>query len=188
MNVITAPDAPHRLRWSVEEYERVVALGGFVPEKRVELIEGEIIEVMPQKPRHAGTIELVEEACRAIAPDGFRVRVQLPLKFTTSVPEPDIAVVKGERRSFLDNHPTTAALIVEVSDTTLEYDSEDKARIYATAGIEDYWVININGRTVEIRRQPGPRGYASLQTFTETETVAPLFNPSAMILVADLLP
>lgn len=176
------------LRWSVEEYERLVALGVFSPEKRVELIEGEIVEIMSQKPRHAGTIELAEEALRAISPSGFRVRIQLPLKFTTSVPEPDIAVVQGERRSFINSHPTTAALVIEVSDTTLEYDQTIKAAIYASAGIEDYWIVNINERTVEIRRQPGPSGYRSLQTYSEVDTVAPLFNPTASIVVADLLP
>jgi Uma2 family endonuclease len=79
-------------------------------------------------------------------------------------------------------------LIIEVSDTTLEYDQTIKATIYATAGIEDYWIVNINERTVEVRRQPGPSSYRSLQTYTETDTIAPLFNPTASILVADLLP
>jgi Putative restriction endonuclease len=63
-----------------------------------------------------------------------------------------------------------------------------KASIYAAAGIEDYWIVNIHERTVEVRRQPGPSGYRSLQTYTETDTIAPLFNPTASILVADLLP
>ena len=178
---------PAPFRWSVEAYERVVALGGFAPEQRIELIEGELVEIMPQKPRHASTIELVEEACRAILPSGFRVRVQLPLKFTTSVPKPDIAIVQGELRAFVNSHPTTAALVIEVSDTTLEYDQTIKASIYAAAGIEDYWIVNINERTVEVRRQPGPSGYRSLQTYTETDTIASLFT-TVPISVADLLP
>ncbi|MBB6049162.1 Uma2 family endonuclease [Armatimonas rosea] len=178
---------PTPFRWSVEAYERVVALGGFAPEQRIELIDGELVEIMPQKPRHSSTIELVEEACRAIAPEGYRVRVQLPLKFTTSVPEPDVAVVQGQLRSFVNSHPATAVLVVEVSDTTLEYDQVVKAPIYAAAGIEDYWIININERTVEVRRQPGPSGYRSLQTYTETDTVAPLFT-TVPISVAELLP
>ena len=179
---------PSPFRWSVEAYEHVVALGGFSPDKRIELIEGELIEIMPQNPPHATTIELAEEACRVILLSGFRVRVQLPLRFTTSVPEPDIAVVQGGLRSFSSAHPTTAVLIIEVSDTTLEYDQTIKAGIYAAVGIEDYWVLNINERTVEVRRQPGPSGYRSLQTFTEADTVAPLFNPTASVKVADLLP
>lgn len=183
-----APGSPHRLRWSVAEYERLVALGGFAPEKRVELIEGEIIEVMPQKPPHAVVLDLLEDAIRAICSGGNRVRTQRPLKLATSMPEPDLMVVQGEARAFLDSHPTGALLIVKVSDTTLDYDTDDKARVYAAAGIEDYWVININGRTVEVRRQPSARGYRSLQTYTETDTVAPLFNPTASIAVAELLP
>lgn len=179
---------PSPFRWSVEAYERVVALGGFAPGKRIELIEGELIEIMPQNPPHASAIELAEEVCRRILLSGFRVRVQLPLRFATSVPEPDIAVVEGSLRSFSSSHPTTAALVVEVSDTTLEYDQTTKAMVYAAAGIEDYWIVNLNERTLEVRRQPGPGGYRSLQTWIETDVVSPLFNPSASVLVKDLLP
>lgn len=179
---------PAPFRWSVEAYEHVVALGGFAPELRLELIEGELVEIMPQNPRHASTIELAEEACRALAPTGYRVRVQLPLRFTNSVPEPDLAIVAGQLRDFTSSHPTTAALVIEVSDTTLEYDQTTKATIYAAAGIEDYWIVNLSERTVEVRRQPGPSGYRSLQTFTQTDTLSPLFNASATVAVADLLP
>lgn len=173
---------------SVEEYERLVALGLFSPEKRVELIEGDIVEIMPQKPTHSVALDLVEDAIRAICPLGYRVRTQRPLKLATSMPEPDLTVVQGEARTFLSSHPTTADLIVEVSDTTLEYDQTVKAAIYAAAGIEDYWIVNLNERTVEVRRQPGPSGYRSLQTFTITDLVSPLFNPTASVSVAGLLP
>lgn len=173
---------------SVEEYERLVVLGLFSPEKRVELIEGDIVEIMPQKPTHSVALDLVEDAIRAICLVGYRVRTQRPLKLATSMPEPDLAVVQGEARTFLSSHPTTADLIVEVSDTTLEYDQTVKAAIYAAAGIEDYWIVNLNERTVEVRRQPGPSGYRSLQTFTATDAVSPLFNPTASASIADLLP
>jgi Uma2 family endonuclease len=179
---------PAPFRWSVEQYERVVALGGFSPENRVELIEGELVEIMPQKPAHRLTVSLVLPIAMRWCGDGYHVLCQLPLRLGSSVPEPDIAVIIGQPRDYPDSHPTTAALVVEVSDTTLEYDQTIKAAIYATAGIEDYWIVNINERTVEIRRQPGPSGYRSLQTYTETATITPLFNPTASIAVAELLP
>nr|WP_309695972.1 Uma2 family endonuclease [Armatimonas sp.] len=176
------------LRWNVEEYERLVALGVFSPEKRVELIEGEIVEAMPQKPAHRLTVSLILPIAMRWSGEGYHVLCQSPLRLGNSVPEPDIAIVSGQPRDYATSHPTTAALVIEVSDTTLEYDQTIKAAIYASAGIEDYWIININERTVEIRRQPGPSGYRSLQTYSEVDTVAPLFNPTASIAVADLLP
>ena len=176
------------LRWSVEEYERLVALGVFSPEKRVELIEGEIVEAMPQKPAHRLTVSLILPIAMRWSGEGYHVLCQSPLRLGNSVPEPDIAIVSGQPRDYATSHPTTAALVIEVSDTTLEYDQTIKAAIYAVASIEDYWIININERTVEIRRQPGPSGYRSLQTYTETDTIAPLFNPTASIAVAELLP
>lgn len=174
--------------WSVEAYERVVALGGFFPDKRVELINEELVEIMPQKPAHRLTVSLILPIAMHWSGEGYHILCQLPLRLSNSVPEPDIAIVSGQPRDYADSHPTTAALVIEVSDTTLEYDQTIKAPIYAAAGIEDYWIINLNERTVEIRRQPGPRGYRSLQTFTETDTIAPLFNPTAHIAVAELLP
>ncbi|MCX6367173.1 MAG: Uma2 family endonuclease [Armatimonadetes bacterium] len=179
---------PFPFRWSVEAYERVVALGGFPQEKRVELIEGELVEIMPQKPAHRITVSLILPIALSWSGDGHHVLCQSPLRLVNSVPEPDISIVAGQPRDYAAAHPTTAALVVEVSDTTLEYDQTVKAAIYAAAGIEDYWIVNINERTVEVRRQPGPSSYRSLQTYTETDTIAPLFNPTASILVADLLP
>ena len=179
---------PSPFRWSVEAYERVVALGGFSLEKRVELIEGELVEIMPQKPAHRLTISLILPIALHWSGDGHHVLCQSPLRLGNSVPEPDLAIVTGQPRDYADFHPTTAALVIEVSDTTLEYDQTIKAALYAAAGIEDYWVININERTVEIRRQPGPSGYRSLQTYSEADTVVPLFNPTARIAVVELLP
>jgi Uma2 family endonuclease len=179
---------PFPFRWSVEAYERVVALGGFPQEKRVELIEGELVEIMPQKPAHRLTVSLILPIALRWCGDSHHVLCQSPLRFSSSVPEPDLGIVIGQPRDYANSHPTTAVLIIEVSDTTLEYDQTIKATIYATAGIEDYWIVNINERTVEVRRQPGPSSYRSLQTYTETDTIAPLFNPTASILVADLLP
>ena len=179
---------PAPFRWSVEAYERVVALGGFSPEAQVELIEGELVELMPQKPAHRLTVSLILPIVLRWSGEGHHVLCQLPLRLGNSVPAPDLAIVSGQPRDYATAHPTTAALVIEVSDTTLEYDQTIKSTVYATAGIEDYWIVNLNERTVEVRRQPSPSGYRSLQTYSETDTISPLFNPNASILIAELLP
>ena len=148
----------------------------------------ELVELMPQNPSHRLSVSLILPIALRWSGEGHHVLCQSPLRLGDSVPEPDIAFVAGQPRDFTDSHPTTAALVIEVSDTTLEYDQTIKATIYAAAGIEDYWIVNINERTLEVRRQPGPSGYRSLQTYSETDTVSPLFNPSATIVVVELLP
>jgi Uma2 family endonuclease len=185
---LSAPASLPRRRFSVEEYERITALGLFDGE-RLELLFGEIVEKeMPQRPAHRLSLSLILPIAMAWSGPDNHVLCQLPLQLGSSVPEPDIAIVPGQPRDYTSAHPTTALLIIEVSDTTLESDQTTKAVLYAAAGIGDYWIVNLNERTLEVRRQPTASGYRSLQTFVETDRVAPLAAPSQPVLVADLLP
>ena len=106
---------------------------------------------------------------------------------------PDIAVVAGGPRDFTATHPTTAGLVVEVSDTTLALDLAEKAELYATAGVSDYWVLDLTGRRLLVFRDPAPvaaggAAYRTHLTLGPTDTVSPLAASSAVIAVADLLP
>ncbi|WP_394794292.1 Uma2 family endonuclease [Armatimonas sp.] len=181
---------PAPFRWSIEAYERIVAFGGFSPETQVELIEGELLETKLERPELLIHRKVMSRMIPIVQQwlSGHCIFCQGLFHMGDSVPHPDLAVVLGEMKPFLTSRPTIAVLIIEISDTTLRYDQTTKAIIYAAAGIGDYWIVNINERTVEIRRQPGPSGYRSLQTYTETDTIAPLFNPTASIAVAELLP
>jgi len=110
-----------------------------------------------------------------------------------SEPQPDIAVLAGQPRDFAHALPSTAALIVEVSLTTLAYDRARKAALYAQAGIEDYWIINLNAGQVEVHRKPGALaeetfGYAQVNIYQSGQAIAPLAMPNAAVAVADLLP
>src|SRR5690348_15524163 len=149
---------PARRCWTREEYERAASLGLFGPEERLELIEGEIVTKMtPQNSRHMSGIRLAEEALRLAFPSGYDVRVQGPLALGgRNEPEPDIAVVVGSMRDYFGAHPTTAVLVVEVSDTSLAYDRTTKTGIYARAGIAEYWIINLVDRVLEVHRQSAP--------------------------------
>jgi Uma2 family endonuclease len=128
--------------------------------------------------------------------EGVDVRPRLPLALgDDSEPEPDIAVVIGSTRDYRDAHPTTALLILEVADSSLAFDRANKARVFARAGIADYWLINLVDNVLEVRRFPAPSpdapdqwGYAVVEQYRATDGVAPLERPASPIAVADLLP
>lgn len=132
---------------------------------------------------------------RAIFRKGYFIRVQDPLSLgLDSDPQPDVAVVKGKPRDYLKHHPTSAILVIEMADTSLSFDRRHKARLYAEAGIEDYWIVNLHQRQVEVYRKPQkkPRqrkaAYAEVTVYDENDTVTPLAAPRAAIKVTNLLP
>jgi Uma2 family endonuclease len=177
-------------RWTREEYDRLIAAGVLSPEERVELLEGDVVRMWPQNPAHAIAISNVEEALRGVFRTGYYVRVQMPfVGGDDSEPEPDVAVVRGHRRDYVQAHPATAILLVEVSDSTLDYDRRRKGPAYARADVFDYWIVNLVDRLVEVYRDPtADRGYQSVQRFRPGETIIPLGAPFASIAVDDLLP
>jgi Uma2 family endonuclease len=176
-------------RWTREEYERMIQAGVLAPAVRVELVDGEILNVTPQGSAHATAIRLGNQALSAIFRHGHTVQVRLPLALDPiSEPEPDLSVVVGGPRNYRAEHPGSAVLILEIADTTLDYDRQRKGRVYARAGITDYWIVNIIENCLEVYRQPGPEGYTSCQVLRPGEAVAPLASPGTAILVDDLLP
>jgi Uma2 family endonuclease len=197
MEVAEAAQAeePRRKRWTVAEYYQL-ADEGLIAATRVELIEGEILEMSPQKTPHATAFTLAVVALQRIFGEGYVVRAQLPLSISgISEPEPDVAVVTGSVRDYEAAHPSTAVLVVEVSDTTLRYDRGRKASLYARAAIPEYWIIDLVNRRVEARRDPVPMpdqphgfGYRSVTIHVPGEQVACLAVPDQPIGVDDLLP
>ena len=163
--------------------------GVFAPDAKLELLEGEIINMSPQKSRHATAVRLAEEALRMVFGDGFDVRPQLPLSLDAfSEPEPDIAVVEGGPRDYKDSHPTTAVLVVEVSDTTANYDRNRKLPVYAKAGVPEYWILDLNNEWLEVYTDPGGSSYAKTETFRGVALVHPHAATGDPITVSELLP
>jgi Uma2 family endonuclease len=159
------------------------------PDDRVELIDGEILTMAPQKSPHATAVQLAQEALRAAFGDGFNVRPQLPLALAEmSEPEPDLAVVPGAPRDYRDSHPTTALLVVEVAETSLAFDRGVKKALYARAGIPEYWVVDLAAGAVEVYRSPRGVDYRDHRTLSERDSIAPLASAGAGVAVADLLP
>jgi Uma2 family endonuclease len=155
--------------------------------RRAMLIDGVILEEGPMNPPHAITLELVEAALRNVFATGWRIRSQSPLVLGQDLdPEPDFAVMPGSPRGS-SGHPTTAELVVEVADSSLDFDTNDKRLIYAKAGIREYWVVDINSRRLLVYRDPQAGDYAAQQVLGPAETVTALAVPTAVVRVADLL-
>jgi Uma2 family endonuclease len=189
---VTKPQ-PHR--WSREEFYQMVELGWFEG-RNVEFMDGEIIEMPPQGPPHALCILKITKLLERVFAQGYCVRPQLPLSLQANGdPNPDVAVVSGAMEDFGTSHPDSAELVVEVSESTLSYDRREKASMYAKAGIADYWIVNLQDRQVEVRRNPAADssqhhgfGYRDSTILKPGDFVSPLAAPQARILVADLLP
>ncbi len=184
---------PHGIRWTVDEYYKIYELGLFYG-RRVELIKGEIFEMSPMLSPHATSIRLVYEQLRAVFGKGFEIRTQMPMSFSIrDEPEPDIAVSKGSVHDFKESHPTTAVLLVEVALTSLRFDRAKKLKLYAENRIEDYWIVNLKQRQLEVYRQPSGVNdetfdYAEKLVLGVDESVSPLARPKAKIKVSDILP
>ncbi len=188
------PSAPGPRVWTRDEMYRLADLG-FFRGQRAERIGGQIVVQSPQNWRHAVSTDRAGEVLRAAFGPGFWVRTQLPLELgLDSDPEPDVSVIAGRREDFTA-HPRTAVLVVEVADSSLGYDRTDKASLYAAAGVADYWVVDVAGRTVEVFRDPRPDAsspfgatYASVTAFGPGDAVTLLAGPGGAVPVAELLP
>lgn len=181
--------------FSTARYDQWVQEGILSDEDPFELLENCLVKKMPRDPAHDGTIDLVSAALAGV-PAGWFVRVQQALALADSRPEPDLAVVRGTRRSFLTQHPAPSeiGLLVEVANTSLLRDQRDKARIYARASVACYWIVNIDERRVEVHTGPsGPcdsPAYASVEHFVPGQSVRLVLDgvEVARLAVADLLP
>ena len=185
---------PQPRKWTVQEFDQLGSLGCFEG-RRAFLLDGVILEQGPTDPPHANALEVLAEALRAIFGTGWRFRIQTPLHLDQfNNPMPDLAVVAGQPGYHAD-HPTTAALVVEVSDTTLQTDLTDKAERYATAGVPEYWVLDLNGRVLHVLRDPQPlpaslgaTAYRTHLILGPSDSIWPLAVPAASLPVANLLP
>jgi len=180
-------------RWTRREYDRLIELGVLHEDEPIELLAGRLVVREPQHTPHATATQLAAETLRAAFGAGWMVRVQLPLALDDeSEPEPDVAVVRGAPRDYVREHPSTPVLVVEVAHASLRADRTLKARLYARAGIGDYWIVNLVDRVLEVHRSPtGPRPrpvYADIRRIDPSDSIAPLAAPAAGIVVADLLP
>jgi Uma2 family endonuclease len=179
-------------RWRRVEYERLVDLGVFVGE-HLELLDGLLVVREPQGSPHAAIAAKVGYVVGAAFGSGWHIRLHSPLALGEhSEPEPDVAVVAGIPDDHLDAHPSTAALVIEVADSSLRLDRRFKAAIYARAGLPEYWIVNLVDPALEVHRDPRSSDddwrYHAVDLLRPPAQVSPLAAPAASIRVADLLP
>ena len=176
-------------RWTRDEYEKLVENGTFGPESRVELLEGIIYDMTPQNSRHAAVIGRFTKILAELYAEECSVRVQTPLALgDDSLPEPDFAVVPGDDFDYFDAHPTTALLVIEVSDSSAHRDRETKAGLYARSGIPEYWIVNVSEKTLEVFREPSQDGYRSKAVLRPSDSLSPLSRPQVSLAVRRFLP
>ena len=142
-------------RFRVEEYYRMARAGVFAEDERVELLEGHIHCVMPRSARHMRAISRLTRHIAPLLGEELSLRVQGPLTLSEdSEPEPDLAVVRAEDEASDERHPSTALLVIEVSEESLAKDRSVKAQLYARARIPEYWIVNLRRETVEVYTAP----------------------------------
>ncbi|MCI0634089.1 MAG: Uma2 family endonuclease [Actinobacteria bacterium] len=182
-------------RWSRVEYERLVDRGAF-DQDPIELIGGQLIVTEPKGTYHVTVVTIMNDVLRRILPPGWIVRSEAPISLDDeSAPEPDLVIVPGTYEDYLNAHPSIPALVIEVADTSLGFDRRIKGSVYARGGVQDYWIVNVTDRVLEVYRDPqvDPAAawgwsYRSVRTVRPTESVTPLALPSTPIPVAALLP
>lgn len=188
-------DLPARARrWTRIEYERLTELGVFQPGERLELIDGVLVVQEPQSSRHAAAIRRVVDALRGAVGEAWQVDSQLPIALDPDS-EPDVAVVARDPGAYRDAHPSRAALVIEIADTSYRIDHEHKASLYARAGIPEYWIVDLARECLEVHREPEPSPHAvygwryrGVATLSAPSAVAALVTPDRAIPVALLLP
>jgi Uma2 family endonuclease len=199
-SVITNPligTSPLPMRkFTVAEYHRMIETGILTENDDVELLEGWIVAKMPRKPPHDTGVEVVRDVLAGRLPPGWSIRSQSATTTSESEPEPDVAIVRGEPRTYRQRHPAPADIgtLIEVSDTTLIYDRREKGRIYARASLPNYWIVNLIDGWIEVYSNPDSTAaapsYLTRTDYSCSEQIPLILDGHtvAVFAVADLLP
>lgn len=174
-------------RFTVDEYHRMADAGVFRPDERVELIDGEIVEMTPIGRRHANCVNNLTRLLVTRLGDRAIVSPQNSLQISVrSEPQPDLTVLRRREVSYKDEDATASdvLLLIEVADTSIAYDRRVKLRLYAAAGIPEVWIVDAAGEEIEIYRSPG--GFREAQRARQGGTVTPIAFPDLTLAVADI--
>ena len=188
----TTPERPPRIpfRFTVADYYRAGRAGVLKPQHRYELIEGEIIRMTPPGPEHCESVDTLSDLLHDLLEKKYRIRCQGSVRLDNiSEPLPDFAILKKRPEGYGKRQPGPAdtLLLIEVSDSSLSYDKNRKAQIYAAAGIVEYWIVNLKKRCLHVMRKPTKEGYEDILTLDPTDEVRALKVPQLKVKVAQLL-
>jgi Uma2 family endonuclease len=176
--------------FNVDEYYRMAAAGILTEDDRVELIEGQIVQMSPIGSRHAACVRRLTQEFHERLDRLAQILVQDPVRLgRRSEPEPDLALVKPRPDLYAAAHPgpSDVLLIIEVADSSARYDRTTKARLYARNAIPEFWLVDLTRDHVEVFRDPAPRGYRTVQVYRRGERLAPLAFPQLDLAVEAIL-
>ena len=188
--ILDRPSVPTRHRLDVDAYYRMAEVGLFPEPRRVELIEGDVIDMVPIGIRHASrTNRLTRFFARAAADGLVSLTVQMPLRLDAwNEPQPDLMLLRPRADDYADRHPSAAdvLLLVEVSDSSLAWDRNTKLALYARFGVPEVWIVDIPGGAIEAYRASKDGAYTECDRLAEGR-LSPALVPSLAIDVASLL-
>src|SRR5580658_2128679 len=176
--------APAKHRFTVNDYYRMGETGVLAPNARVELLDGEIIDMSPIRPFHGGVTNHLIQLFNTAANGRWIVAAGTPLRLSDySEPQPDVMLVKPAGHFYRTAHPNPADvyLLIEVADTTLARDMEEKLPLYARSGIAEAWIVNLNDETIEVYRQPHFNGYGSKSVLSAGDLAIPQAFPDVAV-------
>lgn len=182
------PQAIHR--FTVDEYHRMGEAGIFHEDDRVELLDGQIVEMTPIGVRHAACVKRLTALFARLAGHRATLSIQDPLVLDThQEPQPDVALLRYRADGYQTGHPRAAdtLLVIEVADTSVEADRARKIPLYARASIPEAWLVNLPGDGIEVHRHPRGGHYADVRTARRGEGIAPLAFPDLALRVDDIL-
>ena len=181
---------PAQHRFNVRAYYRMAESGVLPPDSRVELLNGRIFDMSPIGPAHGGTVKRLSRIFNALANGRWLVSTQDPVRLDDhSEPEPDVALLQPSPDDYTSRHPRSEEvfLLIEVSDSTLEYDREEKLPAYGRAGVAEVWIVNLNEPSLEVYRDPHFNGYSSKSVLGAGDQVAPQAFSDVLVSVGELL-
>jgi Uma2 family endonuclease len=186
---MSAVFTPTRYKLSVEDYHKLGTAGVLTEDSRVELIEGELIEMAPIGPEHASVVDTLVGLLAPQAGNEFRLSTQNPLTLMPrSEPQPDLMLLKPRADRYASSLPSAAdvLVVIEVSDKTLEYDRGPKLSLYAQHGIPEYWIVDVQAKRIEVFRDPASTGYTQELQFGPPDVVTPQSLPGVRLNLAEV--
>ncbi len=182
---------PQRRRLTVDDFAKMCEVGILSADDRVELIDGELVEMPPMGSEHAGIVNELANVLPGLLDPALRLRVQSSVQLSRHTqPEPDLAVVSRDSRLYLRRHPQPGEVLiaVEVADSSLAYDREEKMPRYSAAGVPEAWLVNVRARTVTVYTDPSTTGYRVSRALEWTEELVATAVDGLRLTFEDILP
>lgn len=180
---------PEKIRISVDRYQKMVAAGVLTERDRIELIDGEMINMAPIGPKHAALTARLTKHFVLAAGDAAIVSPGGPVNLGDfSEPQPDVLLLRPRPDYYAGKIPEASdvLLLIEISDSTLIFDQGTKRALYARHGVVEYWIVDVEGRRIHIHREPMANGYARTHQCNLTDFVSPQALPAVRLMVQDL--